>query len=176
MKRIFSIALALALVLSLGGAALAADDFLDLADGAVYVVAEPVHLHRLTIDETSALTAVPGYTPAVTVDGYLKTIEPGTAYEFYGDVDLFPVEDAIVGTPIRGASAAYIENAASVAFADQTFLSQERRRIVAVQDVRRRQRKYGLAVQEVIHDGLIVNACGIDGEIGRQLLVDHQTL
>lgn len=123
MKRIFSIALTLAFVLSLGGAALAADDFLDLADGAVCEVTEPLHLHRLTIDETSALTAAPGFAPAVTADGYLKTIEPGTAYAFYGNVDLFPVADAIVGTPIRGASAAYIEDGASVTFADRTFLS-----------------------------------------------------
>ena len=124
MKRILSICLALVFVLSLGTAALAAqDDFLDLTDGAVYEVKETMHLHRLTIDETSALTAPAGSVPAVTVDGYLKTVEPGQAYAFYGDVEVFALEDAIVGPSIRGASAAYAENGASVAFEGNTFLS-----------------------------------------------------
>ena len=122
MKRIFSIALALALILSLGAAALAADDFLDLADGAVFTVTEPVHLHRLTIDGTSAITAPPGYEPAVTVDGFLKSVEPGSSYEFYGNAEIFPVADPIVGPALRGASAAYVEDGA-VTFADRTFLS-----------------------------------------------------
>ena len=123
MKRILSIALAVVFVLSLGTAAMAADDFLDLADGAVYEVTEPMRLHRLTIDETSALTAPAGCVPVVTVDGFLKTVEPGTAYAFYGNVELYPVEGAIVGAGIRGASAAYAENGETVSFADQTFLS-----------------------------------------------------
>lgn len=123
MKRIFSIILALTFVLSLGTAALAADDFLDLADGAVYEVTEPVSLHRLTIDETSALTAPAGSVPVVTVDGYLQTIESGTAYAFYGDVEIYPVTGALIGENMRGASAVYAENGAELSFADQLVLS-----------------------------------------------------
>lgn len=124
MKRILSILIALTLVLGLGTAAFAANgDYLDLRDGAVFEVTEPMSLYRLTIDETSSLTAPEGCVPAVTVDGYLKTIEPGTAYAFYGDVALAPVSGAIVGENIRGASAAYAENGASVSFTGDTFLS-----------------------------------------------------
>ena len=82
MKRILSILMTLALVLSLGTAAFAADNFLDLADGEVYMVTDHLHLNRLTIDETSSLVAPEGSVPVVTVDGYLKTIETGTAYAF----------------------------------------------------------------------------------------------
>ena len=125
MKRIVTVVLTLVFALSLGTAALAADNFLDLADGAVYNVMEPVSLNRLTIDETSALTAPAGYVPAVTVDGYLQTVETGTAYAFYGDIEVFPapLTGTIVGENIRGASAAYIEDGAKVSFADTTFLS-----------------------------------------------------
>lgn len=123
MKRFLSIILALTFALSLGTAALASDDFLDLANGAVYEVTEPVSLHRLTIDETSSLTAPDGSVPAVTVDGYLQTIEAGTAYAFYGNVELFPVAGAIIGENIRGASAIYAENGAVLSFADQQVLS-----------------------------------------------------
>ena len=123
MKKALSIILALTLVLSLGAVAFAADNFLDLSGGAVLNVTEHLSLNRLTIDETSVITAPPGYAPAVTVDGYLKTIEPGTAYSFYGNVEVFPVANAIVGENIRGASAAYIEDGANVSFDGETFLS-----------------------------------------------------
>ncbi len=124
MKRLFGILLALVFVLSLGTAAFAsAEDYLDLTDGAVFAVTEPLHLYRLTIDETSRLAAPAGSVPVVTVDGYVKTVEPGTAYAFYGDVAVFPLSGAIVGENIRGASAAYVENGASVAFSGDTFLS-----------------------------------------------------
>ncbi len=124
MKRILSILLALTLVMSLGAVAFAAsDNFLDLTDGTVYEVTEPMSLYRLTIDETSSLTAPDGYVPVVTVDGYLKTIEEGTAYAFYGNIEVYPEADAIVGQNIRGASAAYVEDGASVSFSDQLFLS-----------------------------------------------------
>lgn len=123
MKRIFTIVLALALALSLGTAALAADNFLDLTDGTVYEVTEHLSLNRLTIDETSSLTAPEGFVPVVTVDGYLKTIEEGTAYSFYGNVEVYPLAGAIVGANIRGASAVYAEEGASVALADETILS-----------------------------------------------------
>lgn len=123
MKRIFSLILALTFALSLGTAALAADDFLDLADGAVYEVTEPVSLHRLTIDETSSLTAPAGSVPVVTVDGYLQTVEAGTAYAFYGDVEICPVAGALIGENMRGASAVYAENGAKLSFADQLVLS-----------------------------------------------------
>ena len=123
MKKAFSLFLALALILSLSATALANDSFKDLK-GETWEVTEPVSLTRLTIDEDSVITAPAGYLPAVTVDGYLKTIEAGTAYEFYGDVEVFPVADtAIVGENIRGASAAYAENGAQVAFDGDTFLS-----------------------------------------------------
>ena len=124
MKRFFSIILALALVLSLGCAALAdSASFLDLADGAVFEVTEPLSLSRLTIDETSRLTAPEGYAVAVTADGYLKTIEPGTACAFYGDVSVVPVPDAIVGADIRGASAIYAEDGGYHPYAGGTVLS-----------------------------------------------------
>lgn len=122
-KRILSLLLAVILCLGLGTAALAdSDNFLDLVDE-VYEVTEAIHLSRLTIDENSSLTAPEGYVPVVTVDGYLKTIEEGTAYAFYGNVDVYPLADAIVSENIRGASAAYVEDGASVSFEDQVFLS-----------------------------------------------------
>jgi hypothetical protein len=123
MKRIFSIVLALTLVLSLGTTALAADSFLDLADGQVYEVTEHESFTRLTIDETSTLTAPAGYVPVVTVDGYLKTIAPDTAYAFYGNTEVYPLAEAIVGQNIRGASAVFAEDGASVSLADETILS-----------------------------------------------------
>ena len=124
MKRIFSIILTLALVLSLGTAALAASgNFLDLAGGEVYMVTEHVRLSRLTIDETSSLAAPEGFSPVVTADGYLKTIEPGTAYEFYGNVEIFPVADAIVGENIRGASGVYVDQGNTVSLEGETILS-----------------------------------------------------
>ena len=124
MKRSLSILVAMALMLCLGTAALAANgDYLDLKDGAVFEVTEPMRLYRLTVDETSSLAAPAGSVLAVTVDGYLKTIEPGTAYAFYGDILLAPVEGATVGESVRGASAAYAENGASVRFEGDTFLS-----------------------------------------------------
>ena len=124
MKKLFCVCLMLAfLLLPLVNAAAAEDDFLDLSDGAVYEVTEPVRLHRLTIDETSMLTAPEGAVPVVTVDGYLKTVVPGEAYAFYGDVEIRPVTGAIVGENIRGASAAYAENGAKVSFTGDTFLS-----------------------------------------------------
>lgn len=123
MKRILSILMALALVLSLGTAALAADNFLDLTDGAVYEVTDHIKLSRLTIDETSSITAPEGYEPAVTVDGYLKTIEAGTAYEFYGNVELYPIAAPIVGENIRGASGVYVDNGNVVSVTDETILS-----------------------------------------------------
>ncbi len=123
MKKALSVILTLAVVLSLGVSALAADNFLDLKDGEVLNVTEPISLNRLTIDETSAVTAPAGMVPVVTVDGYLQTIETGTAYAFYGDIEVYPVQGAIVGENIRGASAAYIEDGANVAFDGETFLS-----------------------------------------------------
>ncbi len=123
MKRIFSIILALALALSLGTAAFASERFLDLTDGTVYEVTEPLSLSRLTIDETSSLTAPEGCVPVVTVDGYLKTIEEGTACAFYGDVEVYPLAGAVVGENIRGASAVYAEDGADISLSDQTFLS-----------------------------------------------------
>ncbi len=124
MKRTLTIILALALVLSLGSAALAdSASFLDLTDGAVCEVTEPMRLSRLTIDETSALTAPDGCVPAVLVDGYLQTVEPGTAYAFYGNVELLPVEGAIVGANIRGASAIYAEDGAYHPYAGKTVLN-----------------------------------------------------
>lgn len=123
MKRILSILLALAMCLCLGAAALAADDFLDLADGEVYEVTEHQSLHRLTIPADASLTAPAGSVPVVTVDGYLKTVEPGTAYAFYGNVELYPVSGAIIGENIRGASAVYAENGAALSFSDELMLS-----------------------------------------------------
>ena len=123
MRRIFSIILTLALALSLGTAALAAGNFLDLTDGTVYEVTEHLHLNRLTIDETSSLTAPAGSVPVVTVDGYLKTIEPGTAYAFYGNVEVYPLSGAVVGENIRGASAVYADGGAKISLANQTYLS-----------------------------------------------------
>ncbi|MCD8117541.1 MAG: right-handed parallel beta-helix repeat-containing protein [Oscillospiraceae bacterium] len=121
-KRILSLLLALALCLSLGVAAMAdSDSFLDLV-GETYEVTEAIHLSRLTIDENSSLTAPEGYVPVVTVDGYLKTIEEGTAYAFYGNVDVYPVADAVVGEALRGASAVYVENA-QVSLSDQLYLN-----------------------------------------------------
>lgn len=123
MKRIISLLITLCLCLGLGTMAFADNDgFLDLTDGEVYEVTETMFLSRLTIDETSSLTAPEGYTAYVTVGGYLKHIEAGTAYEFYGDVVIHCVEDAIVGESLRGASAAYVENA-EVSYSDQLFLS-----------------------------------------------------
>ena len=123
MKRIFGIILALAFALSLGTAAMAADDFLDLRDGAVYEVSAPVSLHRLTIDGASSLTAPAGSVPVVTADGYLKTVEPGEDHAFYGDVEVYPAAGAIVGENMRGASAVYAENGANVSFSDEMILS-----------------------------------------------------
>lgn len=123
MRRIFSIILTLALALSLGTAALAADNFLDLTDGTVYEVKDHLRLNRLTIDETSSLTAPKGSVPVVTVDGYLKTVEPGTAYAFYGNVEVFPLSGVVVGENIRGASAVYADSGAKVSLSDQTYLS-----------------------------------------------------
>lgn len=124
MKKALSFLLALALVLSLGGFALAADnpDFKDLV-GETWEVTEPVSLHRLTIDEASSITAPAGSVPIVTKDGYVQTIEPGQSYAFYGNIEVYPLAGAIVGEPIRGASAAYAEQGAKVAFEDQTFVS-----------------------------------------------------
>ena len=123
MKKAFSLFLVLALAFSLGFTALAdSGRFLDLV-GEDWVVTEAVSLNRLTIDENSTISAPEGYVPVVTVDGYLKTIEAGESYEFYGDVEVYPLADAIVGQNIRGASAAYAENGASVAFEGDTFLS-----------------------------------------------------
>lgn len=123
MKRILSILMTLALVLSLGTAAFAAENFLDLADGEVYMVTDHLHLNRLTIDETSSLTAPEGSVPVVTVDGYLQTIEAGTAYEFYGNIDVYAMEGAIVGENIRGASGVYVDQGNSVALEGETILS-----------------------------------------------------
>ena len=123
MKRILSILMTLALVLSLGTAAFAADNFLDLADGEVYMVTDHLHLNRLTIDETSAITAPEGSVPVVTVDGYLQTIETGTAYEFYGNIDVYALSDAIVGDNIRGASGVYVDQGNAVALEGETILS-----------------------------------------------------
>lgn len=123
MKRILSILMTLALVLSLGTAAFAADNFLDLADGEVYMVTEHLHLNRLTIDETSSLVAPEGSVPVVTVDGYLKTIEAGTAYAFYGNIDVYALAGAIVGENIRGASGVYVDQGNTVALENETVLS-----------------------------------------------------
>lgn len=124
MKRIITILMSLALMLSLGAGALAAEGaFLDLHDGAVYEVTEPIHLSRLTIDGTSRLTAPEGSVPVVRADGYLQTVEPGGDYAFYGSIDVYPLAGAVVGENIRGASAAYAENGASVSFSGDTFLS-----------------------------------------------------
>ena len=124
MKKLLSIVMALALVLCLGTAALAdSDNFLDLTDGTVYEVTEATHLTRLTIDETSSLTAPEGYTPVVAVDGYVKTVEAGTAYAFYGDVTVLPVsDDAIISENIRGASAVYVEDGNSIAMDGQVII------------------------------------------------------
>ena len=123
MKKALCALLALALVLALGTAAMAdTGRFKDLV-GETWVVTEPVSLSRLTLDENSAITAEDGYVPVVTVDGYLKTLEAGTAYSFYGDIEVYPLADAIIGENIRGASAAYAEDGCSVSFSDTTFLS-----------------------------------------------------
>ncbi len=123
MKRILTIVMALALVLSLGTAAFASENFLDLANGEIYMVTERLNLSRLTIDETSGLTAPEGSVPVVTVDGYLQTIEAGTAYEFYGNVALYPAADVIVGENIRGASGVYVDQGNAIALEDETILS-----------------------------------------------------
>ena len=123
MKRILSIVMTLALILSLGTAAFASDNFLDLANGEIYMVTEHLNLSRLTIDETSSLVAPEGSVPVVTVDGYLKTIETGTAYEFYGDVEVYAVEGAIVGENIRGASGVYVDQGNTVTVEDEIILS-----------------------------------------------------
>ncbi len=123
MKKILALVLAMAMCLSLCTAALAdSDNFLDLV-GETYEVTEAMHLSRLTIDENSALTAPEGYVVVVTVDGYLQTIEEGTACAFYGNVDVYPLADAIVSEAIRGASAVYAEDGASLSFENQVFLS-----------------------------------------------------
>ena len=123
MKRILCIALTLVFALSLGTTALAAEDFLDLTAGEVYEVAGPVSLHRLTVAEGASLTAPAGSVPVVTVDGYLKNVEPGAVCAFYGDVALSSVAAPIVGEKIRGASAIYAENGAALSFAGDTILS-----------------------------------------------------
>ncbi|MCD7846142.1 MAG: right-handed parallel beta-helix repeat-containing protein [Oscillospiraceae bacterium] len=124
MKRVLILLLTLAFCLGVSVTAIAdSDSFLDLTDGTVYEVTEAMHLSRLTIDETSSLTAPEGCVVVVTVDGYLQTIEEGTAYAFYGDVDVYPLADAIVGESTRGASATYVEDGASVSYTGEIFLS-----------------------------------------------------
>jgi len=109
MKRALSILLALTLCLSLGLPALAADErFLDLT-GESLEIAAPMSVNRLTLDEASSITAPSGEIAVVTQDGYLQTVEAGTAYEFNGNIDLYtlPEDTTVVGPKLRGASAIY---------------------------------------------------------------------
>ena len=109
MKKALSILLALTLTLCLGAPALAAENrFLELS-GETLEITEPLSVNRLILDETSAITAPEGQLALVTQDGYLQTVEAGTAYEFNGNIDLYtiPADTAVVGPNLRGASAIY---------------------------------------------------------------------